>query len=158
MTSTISDEQGLLRVPNNKYRDDNIVKSFKGRHIDLDKPVFLYRNLHTGGYSLRQNNLVVAHAERICLRDCEFIVNQKAREKVIDRKQRSVHAFVKGIFTTSGMGTTAAVNDLPAKIEYNPYKYEGFTCTNITIEPFLVKGARFCIADENGLRASYTNQ
>ena len=147
-------ENGLLRVPNNKYADDNVVYPFRGRKINLEKPIKVYKNLHKNCYSIKQGTLVVAHAERLCLRGVVFKVNEKNRQKVIETKQKNVHAFMEGFYTTCGMGTTAKINDLPAEVYYNPYKTKQFVYKTNS-RP--LNGARFVIADEIQVRASYTH-
>jgi hypothetical protein len=144
----------LLKVPNNKYADDNIVYSYKGRNIDLEKPIKVYKNLHKDCYSIKQGTLVVAHAERLCLSNVEFLVNEKNRQKVIKTKQKNVHAFIKGYYETSGMGTTAEKADCGLQVYYNPYKTSSFI-DKILEKP--LKGARFVVLNEHGVRASYTH-
>jgi hypothetical protein len=144
---------GLLKVPNNTYTDTNIVRSYKNRSIDLEKPIKVYRNLHKDCYSIKQGTLVVAHAERLCLRDVYFKVNEKNRQKVLQTKQKNVHAFIEGIYETSGMGKTSDKNDLPVEIYYNPYKTNTFI-NKQSNKP--LKGAMFIIADKNGVKASHT--
>jgi len=92
--------------------------------INLDKPIKVYRNLHKQCWSIQQDGLVKAHTNLIKLFDCEFIVNQKGREKVIKEKRKNVHAFIKGYLSelfdsmlNAGHGT---------EITYNPYKNEFF--------------------------------
>jgi hypothetical protein len=148
-------KDGLIRVPNNEYADHNIAVSFKERQINVDKPIFVYRNLRTKGYSVKQFGKVVAHASRLCVKNCEFIVGEKQRQRVIREKQKNVHAFIKGYYTTTGMGTSADRNDLPIEISYNPYKSGNFIIKNNTPIKKL-NGARFCILDENSVKASYT--
>lgn len=158
MECTITKE-GKLIVPDNKFADDNEVYSFKGRTIDLEKPIRIFRNLTKKGiwYSVRQGSLTVAHAKAICVRNCTFIVNEKVRQRVAKNRKKEVHAFIEGMYTTSGMGTTASRNDLPAEIKYNPYYDEFFKCSNLTIKPFYVKSARFVICNHEGVKAAYTN-
>jgi hypothetical protein len=153
LTKTID---GFLRIPGNKYADSNIVVSFKERQVDLDSPIYLYRNLHKNGYSIKQFGKVVAHAERLCIRDCQFVVSESGRQRVLKEKQKNVHAFIKGYYTTSGMGTSVERNDLPVEITYNPYKNDCFVTKNFTPNGKSLKGARFCIADNNGVKAAYT--
>tara|TARA_R110000782_G_scaffold91929_1_gene175255 strand:+ start:4398 stop:4850 length:453 start_codon:yes stop_codon:yes gene_type:complete len=143
---------GLVKVPDNKYADYNIVRPYKQRTINLEKPIKVYRNLHQNCYSIMQGSLVVAHAERLCVRDVTFKVNEKSRQKIISTKQKNVHAFIQGFYDTCGMGTTAERNDLPVKVYYNPYKTKHFMNRQ-----HILKGARFVIADKNGVRASYTH-
>lgn len=136
------------------YADDNIVYSYKGRNIDINKPIFVYKNLHNNMYSVRQGGLVVAHAERICISNPRFIVRQRGREMVLKTKQKNIHAFIKGKYSGSVYGTTAERNDLPMKIEYNPYKYKSFVCTNLVNEPFKVTECGGVILDESGIRGA----
>lgn len=153
----LKQKNGLLKVPKNKYADHNKVYSFKNRTIDLELPIRVFRNLTKRGvwYSIQQNRLTVAHAERVCISDAKFIVNQKGRERVVRTKRKEFHAYIEGMYTTSGMGTSAKDNDLPAIIKYDPFKYKEFTCTNLTINEFPVAGAMFSICDENGVKAAY---
>lgn len=150
MGLTYINQLGLIKVKNNKFSDDNIVTSNKGRLIDINKPIRVYRNLHKDVYSIKQGSLVVAHSPRLCLRDFKAVVNKKGRSKVLIDKRKNVHAFLEGYYETSGMGTTAARNDLPSVIEYNPYKHGHFFCGDA-----VVNGGSFCILDENGVRGAY---
>lgn len=151
---TITDKEGLIRIPDNYYADDNIVCSFKGRQIEVDKPVLVYRNLNKGGYSIKQNGLVVAHAERFCLGDFVPVVYESGRQKVIKTGVKNVHAYLKGNFRTNGMGTTAARNNLNMTVKYNPFKYPFFYCDFVSLSK--IKGGMFCILDLNGIKACYT--
>lgn len=137
------------------YADDNETFSYKERAIDFKKPVLVYRNLNKKGkwYSIKQFGKVVAHSTALCLHTCDFIVNEKGRQKVLSSKQKSVHAFIKGFYTSSGMGTTAKRNDLPITLIYNPYDKGYFYGTLYPNHP--LKGARFVILNKDGIKASY---
>ena len=77
------------------------------------------------------------------------------KAKAIKTKERNVHAFVRGLYAMNGMGTTAKRNDLPIKILYNPFSNLGFHhnyCSNNTE----IRGTRFCIINEEGVKAAYT--
>jgi hypothetical protein len=87
--------------------------------IDHSKPVKVYRNLHKGCWSIKQNGLVKAHSDEINLFDCEFLVNEKDRQKVIKQKRKNVHAFVKGYIWNTPM-------DLIKQVSYNPYVRDSF--------------------------------
>lgn len=138
--------------------DDNIIIPYKDRQLDKDQPIRVYRNLTKKGvwYSLVQKGKTVAHSSAICLKECTFHVNENGRQRVIKNKRKEFHAYILGMYTGSGMGTTAKRNDLPAIIKYNPYKHTGFTCVNLTVNGFVVKGARVVICNEEGVKASYT--
>lgn len=140
-----------------KQANDNIIVPYKGRKINKNKPVRLYRNLTRKGvwYSLVQDGKTVAHTSAICLKNCTFNVSEKIRQWVIKNQHKAFHAYVEGYVTGSLCGTTAKRNDLPAVIKYNPYINKGFTCSNLTSKPFIVKGAGGVICNEDGVRASY---
>lgn len=75
------------------------MKPFKGR--DLPSPgdrVEVYVNLNTGNLSVRQGGLVVARAERVCVDNASFVVQQGGRQRAVEGGQRNVHAFVRGAF------------------------------------------------------------
>lgn len=72
------------------------ITPFKGRHIDYTKPVKIYKNLHNGMFSIRQNNLVIGHCEQFVLSNPTYKVNEKARQAVIQTGQKNVHSFLVG--------------------------------------------------------------
>lgn len=97
--------------------------NYKGRQINFNKPVKVYKNLHNGLFSVMQDNLVVAHVESFTMQSVVFKVNQSGRERVIKEGKKNVHAFVTGMLI--------AVNSdgdfkRDTKITYNPYKYTSF--------------------------------
>jgi len=91
----------------------------KRYRIDYTKPVKVYRNLHKGCWSVKQDGLVKAHSDEINLYDCEFLVNEKNRLKVIKEKRKNVHAFVKGYIWNTPL-------NLIRQASYNPYARNSF--------------------------------
>jgi len=91
--------------------------------IDYSKPVKVYRNLHKGCWSIKQNGLVKAHSDEINLFKCEFLVNEKNRQKVIKEKRKNVHAFVKGHLWNY---FNLHLVNLIKQASYNPYKRGSF--------------------------------
>lgn len=83
--------------------------------------VQVYFNLHKKVWSVRHKGKVIAHGERLALRDCVCKVNEKARLRVIELKRREVHAWIEG-----------ELCEMPVTREgfeafsYNPYKAAGF--------------------------------
>lgn len=136
----------------------NTITSYKGRAINFENPVEVYRNLSRKGkvYSIRQFGRVVAHATAVMLRDAEFKVSMKGVWRIRKSKTKQIVAWISGYITDSGMGTDAQRNDLPAVISFNPHTHMGFECHNLTVKPFVVAGARVCILNHQGVRASYT--
>ena len=99
----------------------------KNRRINLSKPVKVYWNLQRNCYSVQQNGLVVAYANKIKLWAVRFKVNEKARQRVLKERRKNVHAFVVG-----SVGRLDNVDELdyPVKIVYNPYKSGSFMSTS----------------------------
>lgn len=103
--------------------------SFRGRKIDLSRPVQVYRNLRgkKGSYfSIRQGGCVVAHGDAMMLRDATFVVQEAGRQRVLSSGRKNVHAWVRGYLTPSGCGTSHDRDDLPCEIHYNPRKNRHF--------------------------------
>lgn len=94
--------------------------------LDYNKPVEVYRNLHKNCYSVRQDGLVKAHTDDICLKECSFHVNKKGRDRVRKFKRKEVHAWVKG-WVVTGVSMRGVY---PRKVTYNPYYQDEF----ITLE------------------------
>lgn len=93
---------------------------YKGRRIDKNKPVRLYRNLHNGKVSIKQGKHVVGHTEEIIVQCTRFIVSEKNRQRVLLTKRKNVHAFVEGYVCES-----APTGD-GLSVWYNPYKTDCF--------------------------------
>jgi len=104
--------------------------------IDPNKPVRVYRNLHTGLWSVKQG-VVRFHTEIIYLHSVQFVVNEKHRQRVISEKRKNVHAYVVGYLSTSCRHYTS---DNSVCVCYNPYKYDSFMC-----ERGKVSAAEFCM-------------
>ena len=98
-------------------------QSFKGRKIDFNQKVEIYKNLHNGLFSVRQNGLVVAHVESIVLSYPRIKINESGRQKVIRDKAKNVHAFITGF--PNCVNKCFTIDDKHA-ITYNPYKYKTF--------------------------------
>ena len=101
-----------------------------GRYaIDYNKKVFVYRNLHKNCWSVKQGGLVKAHStdQPIILRDVEFRVNEKARQKVLKEKRKNVHAGAVG-YLLDGTETLKQIvySSRLSGVTYNPYKYKNF--------------------------------
>ena len=93
--------------------------------VDVEKPVWVYFNLHTGRWSIKQGGLVHCHAKLITLVDVEFRVREAGRLRVLKEQKKNVHAFVIGKIANIdefhvnnyGMGRP---------VTYNPYKHSTF--------------------------------
>lgn len=106
-------------------------QSYKGRMLNLNKPVKVYKNLHNGLLSVRQNNLVVCHVFNIVLDNVSFVVSEKARQKVRQTRHKNVHAFIVGNIKhinvdNASLNTSIIDDNLYNSFSYNPYKYSYF--------------------------------
>lgn len=105
-------------------------QSFKGRTIDQSKKVMIYKNLHNGLFSVKQDGLVVAHVESFSMDSVSFKVSEAGRQRVLKEKKKNVHAYIIGkIFDINNLDVK---NDLFKRmvaiqsIRYNPYKANCF--------------------------------
>lgn len=105
-----------------------------------------------------QRGLVVGYTNQIMLHDCKFIINRAGQARVRAEKRKNVHAFISGYVSfQGGMGTTAADSrGLPATVQYNPYKFDNFVCTNLTEKPSELCGAECVIVRPSRISAAYT--
>ena len=133
----------------------NKITPFRDRKIDRTVTVWVHRNLHRGGYSIVQNGLVVAHADRLMLSSVRFVVREAGRQRVLKTKVKNAHGFAVGWVVNSACGTDAS-GTLPVKIFYNPYKHGFFFTTGaIPRRDFRVDRAETLILNENGVSAAY---
>lgn len=107
--------------------------------IDLTKKVFVYKNLHKDCWSVKQNGLVKAHTDHLHLKECQFIVNEKGRERVLKEKRKNVHAGITG-YIHSSSNISFDNNQI---ISYNPYKYNSFVMANKNNTPIYEAGEVF---------------
>jgi len=98
--------------------------------LNPKKPIRVYRNLHTGLWSVKQGT-VLFHTKCIFLKDVTFPVNEKVRQRVIANKRKEVHAFVMGFFLgAEDVSLFDAYSRGRQEVTYNPYKNEAFVCEN----------------------------
>lgn len=97
--------------------------SYKGRTIDFNKSVMIYKNLHNGLFSVKQGGLVVAHIESVLLTNVSFKVSEGGRVRVIKEQKKNVHAFIVGYILNVN---STPLSLLKRSISYNPYKYSYF--------------------------------
>lgn len=96
-------------------------------YIDPNKKVEVYKNLHTGLWSIRQEGIVRCHTKMATLRDAEFIVGPKGRQRVLREKRKNVHAFVRGFLVSPKVFSTFRGW---MRVRYNPYVSDVFFLEN----------------------------
>jgi hypothetical protein len=84
--------------------------------------VEVYRNLHNGKWSIRakegkHKGRVISYASDLFLKDAKFIVREKGRLKVNEKKVKGVHAFVVGRIA---LNKEIKFNEI-IDVYYNPY-------------------------------------
>jgi len=90
--------------------------------IDQTKKVSVYRNLHSGCFSVKQGSKVVFHTTTIHLKNVTFRVNENARQRVIAKRRKEVHAYVDGFLCRPDFGVY-----FQREVYYNPYTTSKFT-------------------------------
>lgn len=99
-------------------------RSYKGRLVNLRRPVEVYRNLQGDGitYSVRQSGLVVAHVQSIALDFVQFLVQPAGPKRVRRDGRKYVHAWVRGYVSSR---KPKAVGK---RVSYDPYVQLTFEC------------------------------
>ena len=86
---------------------------------------YIYRNLHTGGFSVKYRGLVVDRQDSLIAENVTLKVNEIGRQRVINKKRKNVHAYV--VCDKYISANKESIDKLPV-ITYNPYKSSQFTC------------------------------
>ena len=122
----------MLKIKPHVTRNSEVAQ-----HIDPNKKVRVYRNLHKNCFSVKQDGLVRCHADHVTLRDCKFIVSKAGQKRVRDEGRKNVHAFVEGVLadtreadaivdgTKSDAEMDAGKSDW-REAYYNPYSCDTF--------------------------------
>lgn len=118
------------------------------------KKADIYRNLQTGGYSIRSRETetygtVIGHEDVVVVTDAEFVVQEKGRQRVLEEERKNVHAVVRGV--VSSLDEWDGVNDADTvPVTYNPYEYAHFVHAE-TEEP--IESAEQVLIGEDGVLA-----
>ena len=95
------------------------------------KPYKIYRNLRNKCFSVLKYNeekkgyRLCAHINRAILTDVTTKVSEVGRQKVLNEKQKNVHAFILAKYYVPVPGDRHVVYS--DEIYYNPYKQNNFT-------------------------------
>lgn len=98
--------------------------------------VKVYKNLHKKCYSISHDGKVIGHSNSFSLYDCVFRVQKAGRQKVLEKQQKNVHAYVQGdlMWYIDLDGNYHCVSDeniydditFTRVFSYDPYKYDYF--------------------------------
>ena len=102
--------------------------------INRDTRVEVYRNLHTGTWSVRdcQTGRVVGHMDTCSIYDAKLVVQPAGRRRVLRDKRKNVHAGIVGTIMAPVPSWDADwINSkgVPARkipVTYNPYRFSTF--------------------------------
>lgn len=90
--------------------------------LNPDLPIWVYRNLRTGNFSLMQRGKVVDHTDSIVLSDCRFVVRPAGYARFLRERRKNVHAFVVGRIPNCPDGTFHYLGATDQRLSYNPAK------------------------------------
>ena len=107
----------------------------------------VYKNLNLKLWSVRnpKTGRVIAHASHVTMVDVVFRVQEGARQRVIERRCRTVHAYAVGEVTSHGAHVPFRGRGW-TRVRYNPYKSENF----VTVSGRPVHGAKSLRFDHDG--------
>ena len=88
----------------------------KGIKVDV------YYNLHKKTFSIRCNGKVIAHRDKVIIKNPQYIVGEKGKQRVRREKSKNVHAFVRGTL----MDSDRDLGHYAYKVSYNPYLHDTF--------------------------------
>lgn len=86
---------------------------------------YIYRNLHTGGFSVKLRGKVIERCNAFTAYNVSFKVNEGGRQRVIKDKKKNVHAYV--VCDKYNYRYDTPVDRLGV-ITYNPYVAANFVC------------------------------
>lgn len=113
--------------------------------------VEVYKNLHNGLMSVREcGGRVLTHEDTVYIGAPRFVVQPAGRAKVLQTRQKNVHAFVRGMllgFHEGQLADFAGWEDWP-QASYNPYKTDTFY-DKTTLDP--LREARYAVVSTSGV-------
>lgn len=93
--------------------------------------VEVYRNLHTGTWSVRalegpSKGRVISHPKAICLKNCTLVVQPAGNARVRNEGRKNVHAFVRGEVMMAHDHSIMEPYADADQVTYNPYENTTF--------------------------------
>ena len=84
---------------------------------------YIYRNLHTGGFSVKYRGIVLERITDFLAVNAVFKVSELGRQRVIKDKRKNVHAYIACDYYSTLPCTS---REILREITYNPYKGNTF--------------------------------
>jgi len=97
---------------------------------------YIYRNLHTGGFSVRYRGKVIDRPFTFTAHGVTLKINEVGRQRAIKERQKNVHAFVVADKYKVEKYPKLSFDDVDTldRVTYNPYKDTHFMCNGLRIE------------------------
>lgn len=113
------------------------------------KSVDVYRNLNNDCYSIKSRETdtygtVIAHRDRVCVENAEFVVREAGRDRVRSSGRKNVHAFVRGVVSDR-------MDVVGVDVTYDPIQYDSFVVVD-SEEP--IRSAERVMLHEQGVEAT----
>jgi len=114
--------------PTSELPLDGALVGVSGRITLVKDSVDCYRNLNKPhSFSIKQRQgcfkgLVSGYARAVVIADPQFIVGEKARQRILRERVKNVHSYVRGTFITA-FDSDLLPEALPAfqRVSYSPY-------------------------------------
>lgn len=99
-----------------------MITPYKGRTLEVGQCVDVYRNLHNGMFSIRdqKTKLVLAHGDEFILTNVYSLISRAGQRKTREQGVRNVHAWLAGKY----LGERDI--KIHSEIRYNPYLNDDF--------------------------------
>lgn len=94
---------------------------------------YLYRNLHTDSFSIKHKGLVITRPKFVLMKNVEFRVSEKGRQRVLSERRKNVHATVVSerfllLDNQNSLNMEKKIKENKVEeVYYNPYKQNQFT-------------------------------
>jgi hypothetical protein len=121
-----------------------VIQLREGHTLEIGQRVKVYRNLHKGAFSIQdaKSKLVIAYGDGFLLSDVNMNVSKYGRNRVLETKQKCVHAYIVGDF--KGFEYDSSSNF--RSIYYNPYITENFILLDTNESIF---HSKYCVCLSN---------
>ena len=123
--------------------------------LDPNRKIYVYRNIRRNCLSLMQDKIIVGHAEAVILNAVEFRVRESGRQRVLQERQKNVHAFSIGLLEHYyGSFWPVEVDKVfdrwsATRVTYNPYKFGYFY--SVASEAPVYWGGRVLVTASHGV-------
>ena len=113
---------------------------------------YSYRNLRTGGFSIKQGGIVQERPFIFVMTNAQFKVSEAGRQRAIKNQQRNVHAYVVADNYESydfnderamSIGVNVLNNKLFTEVTYNPFYLDSFVTADTKVP---VEKSEFIVA------------